>query len=138
MGVQDVPPKWKGPSQTPEPWARTVTHTDNGEVSGLVSQEAKWDKTKSHIQELRRLYKQDSKQMMPRARLESIRGFLIYAFRTYRSASVYLKGLHLTIDSWRPYHDLQGWKLARRDLLAAQAEGKFDILLVPTNFPELV
>jgi hypothetical protein len=74
---------------------------------------------------------------MPRARLESIRGFLIYVFRTYRSASVYLKGLHLTIDSWRPYRDLQGWKLSGRDLLAAQEEGKFDIL-PPSNCPEVV
>jgi hypothetical protein len=125
LGIQDAPRKRHGPSLTPEPWAGTVTHTDNNEVTGLVSQ-AKWDKTKAHIKEMRRLYEEDPKRM-PRKTLESIRGFLIYVFRTYRSANVYLKGLHLTIDSWRDYRDMEGWKLAGRELLAAQAEGKVEI-----------
>jgi hypothetical protein len=125
VGIQDAPRKRHGPSQTPEPWAGTVTHTDNGEVVGLVSQ-AKWDKAKAHIKEMRKMYESDPKRM-PRGRLESIRGFLIYVFRTYRSANVYLKGLHLTIDSWRPFRDLEGWKLAGRELLVAQEDGKIEL-----------
>jgi hypothetical protein len=47
-GVQDASRKRTSPSQTPGPWAGTVTHTDGGEVCGMVSQE-KWDKTKRLI-----------------------------------------------------------------------------------------
>jgi hypothetical protein len=46
----------------------------------------------------------------PRAPLESARGFLIYVSRTYTSMIPYLKGLHLTIDSWRSNWDDDGWR----------------------------
>ncbi|KAL7527172.1 hypothetical protein ACHAXR_001837 [Thalassiosira sp. AJA248-18] len=39
---------------------------------------------------------------LPRQRLLEIRGFLIYVARTYRWLNPYLKGLHNTIDGWRP------------------------------------
>ena len=28
----------------------------------------------------------------------------------------YLKGLHLTIDAWRPNRDFEGWKLVGREI----------------------
>ena len=39
------------------------------------------------------------------------RGFLTYLCRTYPAISVWLKGYHITIDSWRPGRDEDGWKL---------------------------
>jgi hypothetical protein len=39
--------------------------------------------------------------------LESKRGFLIYVTRTYPSMVPYLKGMHLTLDSWRPNWDAE-------------------------------
>jgi hypothetical protein len=42
--------------------------------------------------------------------LESTRGFLIHMQQVYPSLTPYLKGLHLTIDSWRPNRDSEGWK----------------------------
>ena len=42
---------------------------------------------------------------MYRARMEFIRGLLVYVSRTYRDMNPYLKGVHLTLDSWRPYID---------------------------------
>ena len=50
-GVQDAARKRTSPSLTPGPWSGTVTHTDNGRVSGMVSQE-KWDKAKRLIREM--------------------------------------------------------------------------------------
>jgi hypothetical protein len=47
----------------------------------------------------------------PHKRLESIRGFLIYVIRTYPTFTPYLKGIHLTLDSWRPGRDQEGWKV---------------------------
>lgn len=51
-----------------------------------------------------------------RKRLEQIRGFLIYVSRTYPWMPPYLKGLHLTIDSWRPGRNEQGFKLKASEL----------------------
>ena len=51
---------------------------------------------------------------LPRERLEQIRGFLIYVARTYRWMTPYLKGLHLTIDGWRPGRDADGYKAKDR------------------------
>jgi len=42
--------------------------------------------------------------------LESVRGSLVYLSRTYPALVPYLKGIHLTLDSWRPNRDSQGWK----------------------------
>ena len=47
---------------------------------------------------------------MDRARLEAIRGLLVYSARTYRDMNPYLKGLHLTLDSWRLHRYRDGWK----------------------------
>ena len=44
-------------------------------------------------------------------RMESIIGFLIYVTIKYRDINPYLKGLHLTLDSWIPYRDKDGCKL---------------------------
>jgi hypothetical protein len=43
--------------------------------------------------------------------LESIRGFLVYVSRTYPEMVPYLKGIHLTLDSWRTGRALSGWKI---------------------------
>ena len=50
-GVQDASRKRTSPTDTPGPWAGTVTHTAGGRVLGMVSQ-VKWDKTKLLIAEL--------------------------------------------------------------------------------------
>ena len=39
------------------------------------------------------------------------RGFLTYLCRIYPEISVWLKGYHLTVDSWRPGRDSEGWKM---------------------------
>ncbi len=50
--------------------------------------------------------------------LEHYRGYLIYICWTYPFIVPYLKGLHLTIDSWRANHDIDGWKLLSVELHA--------------------
>jgi hypothetical protein len=77
-GVQNALRKRTSPSQTPGPWAGTVTHTDGGKVCGMVLQE-KWDKTKRLIAELEEMVARDC---LPLTRLLQIRGFLMYVVRT--------------------------------------------------------
>ncbi len=97
-----------------------MTHTDGGRVSGMVSQE-KWDKTKQLIQEMVVMVEQDC---LPLARLLQIWGFLMYVVHTFPRINPYtMKGLHLTIDSWRPFRGTNGFKLKGKELENALAWG---------------
>ena len=90
LGVQDASWKRTSPSETPGPRAGTVTHTNGGQVCGMVSQE-KWEK-KLLIRELSRMLEQD---FLPLQRLLVIRGFLIYVVCTYPWLNPYVKGHRL-------------------------------------------
>jgi hypothetical protein len=117
LGVQDASRKRTMPTHTPGPWAGTVTHTDAGKVIGMVLQE-KWDRTIALIQILSDLL---ANPPLPLHSLLQIRGFLIYVVRTCKWLNPYIKGLHLTIDSWRPGRADNGFKLKGRELKQAMA-----------------
>jgi hypothetical protein len=57
----------------------------------------------------------------PLARLLQIRGFLMYVLRTYPWINPYMKALHVTIDSWRPFPGPDGFKLQGKELENALA-----------------
>ena len=116
-GVQDASRKRTSPSLTPGPWAGTVTHTEDGRICGMVSQE-KWEKTQRLIKEMLDMIPQD---YYPLSRLLQIRGFLMYVAGTYPWINPYMKGLHLTIDSWRPHRGPDGFKLRGKELENALA-----------------
>ena len=42
--------------------------------------------------------------------LQSYPGLLNNVFDTYRSCRPFLEGMHITLDSWSPYWDSEGWK----------------------------
>ncbi len=112
LGVQDASRKWTSASRTPGPWAGTVTHTDRDQVCGMVSQE-KWEKAQLLIRELRSMLEED---FLPLQRLLEIWGYLVYVVRTYPWLNPYIKGLHLTVDSWRPGREELGFKLRGKEL----------------------
>lgn len=115
LGLQDAARKRNEPSQEPGHWAGVVAHSKTGEPIYKLVTQLRWDKTKRVLAEIRGLFEQgagtDGEVWLPRAILESGRGFLVYVARTYTSMIPYLKGLHLTIDSWRPHRDEDGWRL---------------------------
>ena len=41
---------------------------------------------------------------------------MIYVSRTYTPITPYLKCLHQTIDSWRPYRREDGWRMSSREI----------------------
>lgn len=47
---------------------------------------------------------------IPYDELEKFWGFLVHMVRTYPSLNPYLKGIHLTLCSWMPGQDVDGWK----------------------------
>jgi hypothetical protein len=108
LGLQDAARKRRPPSQEPGAWAGSVVHATETEVTKLVSQE-RWDKTRRWISWMYDFARKPGCDI-PHKALESCRGFLVYVARTYGSMVPYLKGIHHTLDSWRPGRDANGWK----------------------------
>eukprot|EP00957_Ditylum_brightwellii_P040428 3059724-Ditylum_brightwellii.AAC.3 len=50
--------------------------------------------------------------------LESRQGYMVYVSRTYSELTLYLKGVHHMLESWRPTRDKDGWKYTLVELLA--------------------
>ena len=46
-------------------------------------------------------------------RLRSDRGFLVYVTQAYPAMKPYLKGFHLSLESWRQGRDDDGWKIPK-------------------------
>lgn len=134
LGLQDAARKRNGPTQTPRAWAGSLLHTDRERVTVLVSEE-KWEKTKCWISWV--LEHCEEKDSLPYQELLSCRGFLIYVSRTYGPFKPYLRGLHKTIDSWRPYRDDEGWKCLQSELEAKMRGDDIEMQathVVPTKF----
>jgi hypothetical protein len=119
FGIQDAPRKRRYLSQRPGAWVGLIIHTDQGCVTVLVS-EAKWLKTKHWIKWM--LESLTQSDMIDFKELERCRGFLIYVSRTYKPFVPYLRGIHKTIDNWRPYRDADGWKMNESQIRIAMEE----------------
>ncbi|MFN9957029.1 MAG: hypothetical protein ACK55I_28340, partial [bacterium] len=69
----------------------------------------KWTKAKGLLQALHK--ELATGRPLQRKPLESMRGFFVHLMRTFPIITPYLKGLHLTLDGWRPNRDDDMWKL---------------------------
>ena len=108
LGIQHATTKIRPPSQEPGAWAGMILRTSNGQVSIAVTQ-VKWDKAKNILQRIENEWVEcGDLEFKP---LESERGFLIHLAMTYRCINPFLKGFHLTLDSWRPNRKDNGWKM---------------------------
>jgi len=107
LGIQDALRKRTQPSQRAGAWTGTLTQTPPEGIIISCTQD-KWDRARGYIAEMLELARQD----LPfcHKTLECQRGFLVYVTRTYPSLAPYLKGIHLTLDSWHPGRNSEGWK----------------------------
>jgi len=96
------------PTPLPGPWAGTIAFNCPAGV-GVTCPEAKWIKAKALLADLQAELQAGS--LLQRKPLESMRGFFIHLMRTYPIITPYLKGMHLTLDGWRPNRDEELWKL---------------------------
>ena len=111
LGQQDAARKYRPPRQRPGPWCGTFVGIYDDSVWVYVS-DAKWEKAKLFVSELQLLLLKGAD--LNHKFLERGRGFLVYFCRTYTSMTPFLKGLHLTLDSWREGRDEKGWKLPKK------------------------
>ena len=126
LGLQDAARKRRRLSQNPGTWVGTVVLSNGDVVTKSVTQE-RWDKTK---EKLRWIAKQGgiTDNLTP-SEFEGIQGnvestdperihfktteifvgFIVYVAQTYSSFVPYLKGIYLTLNSWRSGRDGEGW-----------------------------
>lgn len=108
LGIQVASRKTRPPTQNPGAWAGSTVITNSLGVGVKATQE-KWNKTKQLLDTLWSWLKNGD--YLDRKELESMRGSLVYLQRTYPAITPYLKGFHLTIDSWRSNRNAEGWKV---------------------------
>lgn len=111
LGIQCAARKTRPPSKSPGAWAGSVVAVREEGVGVKCTQE-KWDKVKRILTEISQAMAAGPD--LDRKSLESQRGFLIHIQGTYPTMTPYLKGIHQTIDSWRPGRDKEGWKCKRQ------------------------
>ena len=124
------------PSQEPGPWCGSFIAVKDGCLYAYVSQE-KWIKAKTYIEGwytvINRAEERKESPIFDHKQLERGRGFLVYLSRTYTSIVPYLKGIHLTLDSWREGRDLDGWKLKSNARRSNDEEDKEEKLAIFVN-----
>jgi hypothetical protein len=116
LGLQDAARKRRPPSTEGGVWAGSVDHTSGGEVVVLAPQD-KWEKLIRQIEWLEvenvKVERGSSKGILYEE-LEKVRGFMVHMVHTYPGLNLYLKGIHLTLCSWLPGCDADGWKIVKK------------------------
>lgn len=119
LGLQDTARKRFGPSQAPDqPWFGVKMSTLGGTVRKSIAVE-RWEKTKRLLREIKAELDEQGmcgwawckELVLNLKKLERVVGFLVYVSATYHVFTPYLKGFYLTMNSWRPDRDKEGWKI---------------------------
>ena len=122
LGLQDATRKRRPITQQPGEWTGSVSLTVPGVGVFVTVSQSKWDKAKGLLHELAAQFENLGEGEMPQlvlADLESKVGFLVHLAMAYPLLFPFLRGFYLTMNSWRPGRDLDGWKLSKRAHAAA-------------------
>ena len=123
LGLQDATRKRRPNSQTPGEWtgSKSVAIPNVG-LFVTVSQK-KWDKAKGIITSLFDEF--ESETARPEFNLKDMEqkvGFLVHLAMAYPLMLPFLRGLYLTMNSWRTGRDANGWKLSGRAYASMMSE----------------
>ena len=108
LGIQNASRKTRPPSQEPGAWAGILARVSQDHITVCTAQE-KWDKAKGMLQAIRTEW--DTTGVLNHKLLEQRRVFFVHLQRVYPAIAPFLKGIHLTLDGWRPGRDADGWRL---------------------------
>ncbi len=75
----------------------------------MLTPQEKWDRLKEICQHWHAVV-QGGETMLDYKKLLSDRGFLVHATQAYPSMKPYLKGFHLSLETWRGNCDAEGWE----------------------------
>jgi hypothetical protein len=115
LGIQEAARKRRWGIKRPGAWAGSIIENTEAGVYVMVLQE-KWDKCSRYIGEIVGELRQSRDDTLEFKPLERKRVFFIYVTRTFPSMVPYLKGIHQTLDTWRPNQRESGWKLTPKEI----------------------
>ena len=125
LGLQDATRKKRDGARAPGEWTGTIQRSIPGlGVFATVSQK-KWDKAKGYLLSLKSAYTAASG--MPQLNLKELEsqvGFFVHLAMTFPVMFPFLKGFYLTMNSWRPAREENGWKMSRRAHAAFMQESR--------------
>lgn len=136
LGQQDAARKYRPPHQIPGPWCGAFVASKDDAVWVYVSKE-KWHKAKGIVQSLLddiRAAENINAPILDHKKLEKGRGFMVYFARTYTSMTPFLKGFHLSLDSWRGNRLHSGWKQTTEN---AKVESYEDVSILLQSHEEV-
>jgi len=107
LGIQDAPRKRRLDNG---PWAGTIYQTSASKIAKTVTPE-KWQKAKDLISQVKLELSKSSDDGVDYKFLERVRGFLCHLAMTFDVIFPYLKGFHLTLCSYLPNRNEDGWKI---------------------------
>ena len=113
LDEQEAARKRRPPDRNAGAWVGAIFRSDQNTIGILTSQE-KWDRAKAIVTKWSK-YLEVEVAMLNRKELEKDRGFLVHISMVYLALVPYLKGVHLSLETWRPDRDSQGWKLPKND-----------------------
>ncbi len=115
LGLQDATRKRRPDSQAPGEWTGTITRAIEGVGLFVTVSQTKWDRARKILAEI---YDQfDDDESLPELDLKDLEkkvGFLVHLAMAYPLMFPFLKGFYLTMNSWRPMRDDNGWKMSKR------------------------
>jgi hypothetical protein len=111
LGIQDALQKIQSPHRTrcPGAWAGSNVCIDEEIGVMVLTSQEKWDRLKSICAHWLSVIRWGESNLEYK-RLLSDRGFLVYVTQAYPSMKPYLKGFHLSLETWRGGRDDEGWK----------------------------
>jgi len=111
LGLQDALGKCTVPSMAAGAWTGALVQTGQDKVIVTCTAE-KWTRAHSYVLCMQEVLA--SGGLFHHKMLEQQRGFLVYIARMFPSLVPYLKGIHLTLDSWWRVGILMAGKLYSR------------------------
>ena len=111
LGIQNAPRKIRPPTQVRTgAWAGSIIEASNDSVFKSIAK-SKWDRVLPIVRRILQEINSTLDGKLEFKQLERDRGFLVHIVMTYKTINPYLKGLHQSIDSWRPNREEDGWKM---------------------------
>ena len=120
LGIQEAARKRRDPCQNPGPWAGSVVRVHPDGVISISITSERWCKARTMVHWISEAM--ETGDTIEFKTLEKYRGYLVYISRTYPIMTPYLKGIHLTLDSWRPWRRDDGWKMTMAEIREARDE----------------
>jgi hypothetical protein len=129
LGIQDAPRKRRPSNQNPGAWDGCVFKISPNKIGKTVTKE-KWEKARAIVEAIvEKVLSDGPLPDLDHKELERQRGFLVHLPMAFSSLVPFLKGIHLTLDSWRSGRKDDGWKMTPKEWrlwTLHQAEGGED------------